>query len=95
MEPNDKSNLDRLLDTDQAADFLNVPPRRLEAWRLLREGPKYIAFNSRSVRYRMRDLLAYLDAHTVSPEDYPLMDGMLTRKRRRKDTSEQSSAESA
>jgi predicted DNA-binding transcriptional regulator AlpA len=59
---------DRLVDQAEAAAFLHVKPRTLEAWRKLRQGPRFIAYSSRCVRYRLSDLQAWLDERVVSTE---------------------------
>lgn len=57
---------DALLKEEQAADILNHPVRTLQAWRLRNVGPAYVR-TGRSVRYRRRDLTAWIDANTVTP----------------------------
>lgn len=61
---------DRLLTETQAADFLNVTIRALQAWRQRGGGPCFAKIG-RLVRYRMVDLTAWLDAnmrgHTSDP----------------------------
>lgn len=57
-----------LLDTPEATKFLHMPsPRTLERWRYHRTGPPYIQLNHSRVRYRKSDLIAWLDAHTITP----------------------------
>lgn len=56
---------DALLTEVQAADFLNLSVRTLQAWRLRGGGSRYIKCG-RAVRYRRRDLIAYLDTNTVA-----------------------------
>ncbi len=51
-----------LLRQEQAAQFLNVSVRTLEAWRHRGGGPRYVKLH-RCVRYRRADLLDWLDAH--------------------------------
>lgn len=46
----------RLLTSNEAAKYLASSPRTLETWRARGQGPPYIAFNSRAVRYRLEDL---------------------------------------
>lgn len=52
----------RLLKTLDAAEFLGVSPRTLEALRLRGGGPKYYRLGRRACRYRMEDLEAYIQA---------------------------------
>lgn len=49
------------LTTNQAAQYLNVQPATLEQWRWNGRGPKFVKI-SRSVRYRLADLEAFLEA---------------------------------
>jgi len=58
-----------LLTTIQAAQFLNRPARALEAARYRGEGPRYVRLSRSCVRYRKSDLIAWLDARTVTPAD--------------------------
>jgi len=57
---------DALLKEEQASDILNHPVRTLQAWRLRNVGPAYVR-TGRSIRYRRRDLAAWIDANTVTP----------------------------
>jgi hypothetical protein len=56
---------DSLLTEVQAADVLNLSVRTLQAWRTKRTGPSFVRAG-RAIRYRMRDLVAWMDANTVS-----------------------------
>jgi len=56
----------RLLKTPEAAEFLNRHPAVLADWRHQGRGPRYIKTGV-SIRYRMEDLEAWLDIHTVDP----------------------------
>lgn len=51
-----------LLTGDEAAKFLGLSRRTLEAWRLHGIGPRYISFSRRAVRYKIEDLKAFVDA---------------------------------
>jgi excisionase family DNA binding protein len=48
-----------LLNEAQAADYLNVSARTLQAWRVQGRGPLFTKL-SRAVRYRRADLDAYV-----------------------------------
>ena len=61
----DSDDLDRLLDERRAAELLCYSPRALQNWRLRGGGPKFVKVSARSVRYRVRDLLDWIDARTV------------------------------
>lgn len=53
----------RLVDTRGAADVLQLNERTLENWRTYGRGPRYVKIGGR-VRYRVSDLLSYLDEST-------------------------------
>jgi predicted DNA-binding transcriptional regulator AlpA len=53
------TDLDALLDEVQAAQFLNVSTRCLQAWRQRGGGPRFVRISSRCLRYRRRDLLTW------------------------------------
>jgi predicted DNA-binding transcriptional regulator AlpA len=54
----------RLLDEKEAAMYLGFSPRSLQNWRVRGEGPRFIKVSARSVRYRMPDLLAWIEKRT-------------------------------
>jgi hypothetical protein len=56
---------DALLTEVHAADILKLSIRTLQAWRARRTGPSYVRAG-RAIRYRKRDLLAWMDANTIS-----------------------------
>lgn len=49
---------DPFLTTNEAARFLSLSTKTLEAWRLQRYGPAYVKFG-RSVRYRLSSLESF------------------------------------
>ncbi len=53
--------VDRLVDERQAATFLGYTVRALQNWRLRGGGPRFVKVSSRSIRYRRRDLLAWIE----------------------------------
>jgi hypothetical protein len=55
---------DSLLDQVQAAAWLKLKPKTLEAWRAQRRGPRFIRFSSRCIRYRLRDLTEFASQMT-------------------------------
>ena len=57
----DPDYLDRLLDEDQAAEFLGFTNRALQNWRFRGGGPLYVKASARSVRYRRRDLMNWAE----------------------------------
>ena len=62
-------NEERLLSQSEAAEFLNIQPCTLEAWRQRGGfGPKFIRYSGRCVRYRLSDLQAWIAAREVNAE---------------------------
>ena len=57
-------DLDVLLSEVWAADLLGLSSRTLQAWRGKNTGPAFVRVG-RAVRYRRRDLIAWMDANTV------------------------------
>jgi hypothetical protein len=55
---------DRLLTEAQAADFLSLSIRTLQCWRVRGGGPSFVRCG-RAIRYRLRDLLSWIDAQTA------------------------------
>jgi len=70
LQPNTSLDPDALLVEIHAADLLKVSSRTLQAWRANRRGPPFIRAG-RAIRYRRRDLIAWMDANTVSPSEAP------------------------
>lgn len=60
------SDPDALICEIRAADFLAVSPRTLQAWRNRKVGPAFCAAG-RAIRYRRRDLVAWIEANLVRP----------------------------
>ena len=56
----------RLLDEDEAAEFLGLSPRTLQGLRVRGGGPEYIKIGSRAVRYRLRDLEEFIEGRRRS-----------------------------
>ncbi|WP_025323480.1 helix-turn-helix transcriptional regulator [Deferrisoma camini] len=58
-----------LVDQDRAAEILGLKNSgTLANWRSMRKGPRYVRLG-RLVRYRVSDLLAWLDEQTVDPAE--------------------------
>jgi hypothetical protein len=55
---------DALLREQDAADLLSISIRTLQSWRIRNFGPLIVQVG-RAVRYRRRDLIAWIDANTV------------------------------
>jgi predicted DNA-binding transcriptional regulator AlpA len=60
------SDLDRLMDEHEAADLLCYSVRALQNWRHRGGGPRFVKVSGRSIRYRRRDLLEWIDGKTIS-----------------------------
>jgi predicted DNA-binding transcriptional regulator AlpA len=58
------SDIDAALSENQAAEFLGVSVRTLQAWRVRGGGPQYVKLG-RAVRYQRRELVAYQRLNTV------------------------------
>lgn len=56
---------DALLTEAQAADFLSISMRTLQAWRVRGGGPVFVRAG-RAIRYRRRDLLDWINANTAT-----------------------------
>jgi predicted DNA-binding transcriptional regulator AlpA len=56
---------DALLGEVRAAELLCLSQRTLQAWRAKGGGPAFVRAG-RAVRYRRRDLIAWIEAHTVA-----------------------------
>jgi len=62
---------DNLLREREAAELLDVAPRWLQDRRADGNGPPFVRLSARAVRYRVRDLLAWLDDNThMSTAEY-------------------------
>tara|TARA_R110002074_G_scaffold191809_2_gene357686 strand:- start:37 stop:243 length:207 start_codon:yes stop_codon:yes gene_type:complete len=57
---------DRLIDEREAASILCYTPRALQNWRHRGGGPKFVKVSGRSVRYRISEVYAWIDARTVA-----------------------------
>lgn len=55
-------HLDRLVNEREAAEFLGYTIRALQNWRVRGGGPVFVKVSERSVRYRRRDLMAWIEA---------------------------------
>jgi helix-turn-helix protein len=55
---------DLLLKEEDAGLLLNLSVRTLQAWRIRLAGPPFVQVG-RAVRYRRRDLIAWIDANTI------------------------------
>lgn len=59
------------MNTEAAAVFLDVTPRKLEQFRQHGNGPKFIRVSKKCVKYRLKDLIEFqeerLAINTVNP----------------------------
>lgn len=67
-----ETELDQLMDERAAADVLCYSVRALQNWRYRGGGPLFIKVSARSVRYRRRDLLAWVEARTIANTGQPV-----------------------
>ena len=58
--------MERLLSTEEVAEILGRPARTLRQWRYLGGGPRYLKVGA-TVRYRTRDVEAWLEAQEQEP----------------------------
>lgn len=59
----EREYLDQLLNEQEASRMLGFTIRALQNWRVRGGGPQYVKISKRSVRYRRRDLLAWVNKH--------------------------------
>lgn len=57
---------DSLMGEPEAARFLCYSGRALQNWRVRGGGPRFVKVSGRSIRYRRRDLLAWIEERTRS-----------------------------
>lgn len=60
--------MERLLSPEEVAEVLGRPVRTVREWRYRGEGPRYLKVGG-TVRYRPRDVEAWLEAHAKEPGD--------------------------
>jgi len=60
---NTGQDLDLLLKEQDTADLLSLSIRTLQSWRIRSAGPPFVQVG-RAIRYRRRDLIAWIDANT-------------------------------
>lgn len=62
---------DVLINETRAAELLSVNPRTMQQWRLRGVGPPFVRISSRCVRYRYRDLQAWIEKLLCSAGEQP------------------------
>lgn len=55
----------QIINDDEAAEYLGFKPQTLAIWRMKGTGPAYVKAGSRAIRYRLRDLEAWLESNLV------------------------------
>ena len=60
-------NVNEVIKETQTAEILDRAVQTLRNDRHLRQGPPYIKLG-RSIRYRVSDLMDYIDKHRIDPE---------------------------
>ncbi len=68
--PTPTSTLDALLTSDEVADYLKVPVATIYEWRSRNNGPRGVKLG-KHVRYRRRDVEAWLDQTTAAQSPAP------------------------
>lgn len=68
----DPDYLDRMINEHEAAEFLGYSVRALQNWRVRGGGPRFVKVSSRSIRYRRRDLIAWVELKTVEHTSQPV-----------------------
>lgn len=64
-------DINRLLTTDESAPVMGAEPITLKKWRARGRGPAYIKIGGK-IRYRLGDLLAFIEKGRVDPEAQPV-----------------------
>ncbi len=59
---------ERLYRESEVAPFFGVSHWTLQTWRRQGEGPPYVKVGSRSIRYRGKQLLVWLDSLSTGPQ---------------------------
>ena len=62
----DRDYFEALITEIEAAEFLSFAPRTLQNWRIRGGGPRFVRHRARTVRYRRKDLVAWLEERPVS-----------------------------
>jgi excisionase family DNA binding protein len=50
-----------LLTEEEAAEYLRLTPRALQAWRYQGKGPRFVRISRRAIRYRRDDLEEFVE----------------------------------
>ncbi|MHA1212611.1 MAG: helix-turn-helix transcriptional regulator [Candidatus Heimdallarchaeota archaeon] len=60
--------MNELINEIQAAKYLCLSVQTIRNWRCQRKGPNYIKIHGRAIRYRVSDLLEFIEQHRVDLE---------------------------
>ncbi len=58
-----------LLTSEAAAKLMSISPATLRLWRHKGHGPAYVRISTVSVKYRLEDIQAWIDAHRVTTSE--------------------------
>lgn len=65
-QSDDPAYLDRLITESEAANFLGYTVRALQNWRVRGGGPQFVKVSSRSIRYRRKDIVDWIESKLTS-----------------------------
>ncbi|MBE3604327.1 helix-turn-helix domain-containing protein [bacterium] len=65
------SEANQMMSGPKAAEFLGVSKKTIENWRQQGKGPRFVRLSRRAVRYRIADLLEFIQRKTVDHEIAP------------------------
>lgn len=68
---NQSSEANQMVSGPEAAKFLGISKKTIEHWRQQKKGPPFVRLSTRAVRYRIADLLAFIERKTVDNEIAP------------------------
>lgn len=63
-------DLDALFDENYAAAYLDVAVKTIRNWRTLGYGPEFVRQSARCIKYRKRDLIAWIELNKRSSTSY-------------------------
>lgn len=67
----DPAYLNGLINEREASAFLGYTTRALQNWRQRGGGPLYVRVSGRSIRYRRRDLVVWIEARLKTSTSQP------------------------
>ena len=57
-----RAEAERYLSRAETAEMIGLQPQTLAKWAVVGMGPKFLKLNARVVRYRLSDVLAFLES---------------------------------